>query len=266
MVSLNTETPVRRVSDKMKLLNHRHAWRACALAVVVIPYLAAPGAAQGARSRAAGFRPSGTTALPAGKGSRYTVRFDEGDRRSVVVDASISERDSLLTMYEGNYDASHLPEGWTTFVRDLEVRDAAGAKLTLRKAGLNSWRVPASARWPLKLHYIVLVHHDQGHWPTGWNEAAYARRDCDCIVLTSMALFIGTARMGETSIALSLPPALNSTQGAWLCAPRNSWDVTRTDLFHDGRTRALGAVGPLPRFVQPQPAVGEPLGTRDASP
>ena len=156
-----------------------------------------------------------TASSLAAQQSRYTVRFSDDDRRTVAIEGTVAGSDTLLLMYPDNYDASHLREGWATFVRSLEVHDATGALVAIEKAGLNHWRVPASARRPLRIRYTVLVHHDQGSWPVGWDEAAYAKRECDCVFFTGMSMFIGARGMGDVEVRFDLPGARSERVGPW---------------------------------------------------
>ena len=137
--------------------------------------------------------------------SSYTVTMNDEDRRLAIVEARIETRDSVLTFYPDNYDSSHLADGWATFVREFSARDGAGRSITLPRAGRNQWAIPTGTLRPISLHYQLLVHHDQGYWPNGHDESAYAKRDCDCVFFTGMALFIGARDLRDIGVTFVLP-------------------------------------------------------------
>jgi predicted metalloprotease with PDZ domain len=157
--------------------------------------------------------------------SHISLRFDEEDRRTIAVAETLATNDSILRMYSDNYDASHLPDGWATFVHDLVATDAEGRRFDLPRAGLNQWRVPAGTSRPIHLQYNVLIHHDQGHFPH-WYEAAYAKRECDCTVFVGGALFIGATDLKSTEITFVRPvpatPAARSPRPWLIVTP---WDT-----------------------------------------
>jgi predicted metalloprotease with PDZ domain len=135
----------------------------------------------------------------------YTVRLEEEDRRLLKVEAVIETTESELLMFADNYDASHLQGGWASFVRNLRLRDENGADVALEPSGLSRWRLPSGGSRKLRMSYEVLVHHDQGHWPVGWDEAAYAKRNCDCVMATGMAVFIGSEDLRDIRVEFELP-------------------------------------------------------------
>lgn len=135
----------------------------------------------------------------------YRLTFTDDDRRSVRVTAQLATRDSMLLVFPDNYDASHLPDGWSTFFRGLRASDAVGQPVELQPAGRDRWRLPPGVRQPIALSYEVLIHHDQGYWPVGHDEAAYARRDCDCVFFTGMAVFIGARDLSDIQVEFDMP-------------------------------------------------------------
>ncbi len=144
----------------------------------------------------------------------YTLRLGREDRRLLEVEAVVETTESELLMYADNYDASHLPGGWASYVRNLVATDGLGREVPLDLSGLSRWRLPSGVPQPLSLRYEVLIHHDQGNWPVGWDEAAYAKRDCDCVLLTGMAVFIGSATLRDIGVTFELPDS-HEDRGAW---------------------------------------------------
>jgi predicted metalloprotease with PDZ domain len=133
--------------------------------------------------------------------AHYVVRFDEEDKRLAFVEARLSSRDEMLLMYPDGAD--HLPAGWSTFLRNVVATDGEGRSLTLESRGRDVWSNPVSAGGELLLRYEVLIHHDAGRWPFGWDEAAYVKGDA--IFLTGKALFITAFDLGRMEVEFQLP-------------------------------------------------------------
>ncbi|HEX7705241.1 MAG TPA: hypothetical protein VF701_02175 [Thermoanaerobaculia bacterium] len=131
----------------------------------------------------------------------YVVRFDEQDRRLAFVEARIRSRDEFLLMYpEG---ANHLPAGWATFIRNMSATDGEGREVTLESNGRDLWRNPRPGGEELTFRYEILIHHDAGRWPSGWDEAAYVKGES--IFLTGKALFITAFDQSDIEVRFSLP-------------------------------------------------------------
>lgn len=140
-------------------------------------------------------------AAPRADQTGYTVTLREYDKRLIRVDAHVVLTDSVLLMYpEG---ASHLPDGWATFIRDLVATDDSGARVNLKYVGNGQWIVPPPRPSSVNLQYEVLIHHDAGPWPFGSKEAAYARDDC--VFLTGKALFIAQYQTTDAVVRFVLP-------------------------------------------------------------
>lgn len=126
--------------------------------------------------------------------ARYVVTADEQDRRLVRVHATITSHEDVLMMYpEG---ASHVPQGWATYLRNVV------SSATLEPAGPGQWRNPAKGK-PVTINYEVLIHHDAGFWPFGWDEAAYVKGTA--VFMTGKALFITALDVVRPEIEFRLP-------------------------------------------------------------
>jgi predicted metalloprotease with PDZ domain len=139
-----------------------------------------------------------TSTAPA---NTYEVTVPEQDKRLAKVRARLTVRDDVLSM--ASEGAPHLQDGWSTFIRSLEARDNRGRILNLQYLGKSRWRIPRPLPASIELSYEVLIHHDQGTWPFGHDEAAYAKRDC--VFYTGNALFITTSALSASHVTFNLP-------------------------------------------------------------
>lgn len=169
------------------------------------------------RDRAAGQSSQGAAkknCLPAildtKKGSatgRYTITMKPWDKRLVRIDAKVRTNADGLLMYPDG--ASHVPEGWATYVRNLKVSDGKGSPVLLTSSGPSAWHVPNQLKGQeIGLTYEVMLHHDAGEtWPFGWDEAAYVKGDA--VFFTGKALFITALDMQEVRVDFNIPKQWN---------------------------------------------------------
>jgi len=102
----------------------------------------------------------------------YTITVSEENLRLVHVDAVLTHHQGLLTMdWES---ASHLRDGWATFVFGLEVKGPDGNAVAFAPEGRASWRLEEQARDSIHVSYDVRLGHNYIRWPDGGhNEAVY---------------------------------------------------------------------------------------------
>jgi len=82
--------------------------------------------------------------------------------------------------------ASHLRDGWATFVFGLEVKGMDGEEVSFTPEDRASWRLEAGAPDTVRVSYDVRIGHDYIRWPDGGhNEAAY--------VLENSVFYVGRA-------------------------------------------------------------------------
>lgn len=132
---------------------------------------------------------------------RYVISVPSYDKRLVRVSAQITTGGDSVMMYPDG--AGHVPEGWATYIRNLQATDADGAPVTLEYLGNGQWRSEATAGRVLNLEYEVLIHHDAGPWPFGWDEAAYVKGDA--AFYTGKALFITALDVTDATIEFRIP-------------------------------------------------------------
>lgn len=134
---------------------------------------------------------------------RYTITITPADKRLVRIAGKVRTRGDQLLMYpEG---ASHIPEGWATYIRNLKAFDRPGEPVLLESTGPGAWRVPDRLKGQeIGLTYEVMLHHDAGKtWPFGWDEAAYVKGDA--VFFTGKALFITALDMQDVRVDFDIP-------------------------------------------------------------
>jgi predicted metalloprotease with PDZ domain len=141
-------------------------------------------------------------AIPAAAATAsYVVTVDPEDKRLAFVEARITTNEDFLLMYpEG---ADHRPAGWSTYLRNLVATDGAGREVALLSSGRDRWVRPSVDGDELVIRYQVLIHHDAGRWPFGWDEAAYVKGDS--IFYTGKALFILALDLRDITVEFRIP-------------------------------------------------------------
>ncbi len=134
--------------------------------------------------------------------NQYLVTIDDAGGRAEV-EASIWVDSNYLSMF-GVQPIEGLPNGHADLVEDLEVKNAAGDRLSPRSLGLGDYEVRPGQR--LQLRYSVRLDHDAHHWPVGKEEVAYRTEDGWLFNLSTL-LFAdgGPAALGEMQIRFELP-------------------------------------------------------------
>ncbi len=133
--------------------------------------------------------------------AQYSVTLDPQNLRLVRLEADLPIHDDMLQMHPRG--ATHLADGWATFVRNLRAISDTGAAISLQPLGKGRWQVPAPLPKRLKLTYEIAIEHDQGQWPFGHDEAAYAK--VDCAFLLGRAIFIAAPTYKNLRVRFVLP-------------------------------------------------------------
>ena len=154
---------------------------------------------------------------------QYTVTVPEQDKRLAKIEVRFSPKTDTILMYpEG---ANHLPDGWATFVRGLVAKTDAGAVIPLQYLGQARWKVSEPLPQNINLSYEILIHHDQGRWPFGHDEAAYAKRDC--VFYTGASLFIGALDFEIIDVQFNVPSGWHvSTPWKEVAGKQNAFSVS----------------------------------------
>ena len=118
---------------------------------------------------------------------KYTVSVDDIANRKVKVKATLFPKSDTLLM--SPFGATHLKDGWATFVEDLEATNSEGEKIAVEKMETGVFVLnPNRKGKPVHLSYKVNIKHDKGNWPFGYKEAAYVKDEM--LMATGNALFI----------------------------------------------------------------------------
>ncbi len=169
-------------------------------------------------------------ATPAEAQDNYTVTISEENLRIVHVDAVLRHRQGLLTMdWES---ASHLRDGWASYVFGLEVRGPDGKEVAFRPEGRASWRL-VDAPDTINVSYEVRIGHDYIRWPDGGhNESVY--------VLDHSLFFVGRAVFLATTSDVNAQ-AYENLQVEFVIP--DHWKVTTTWNPQPGNPRLYSAHG-----------------------
>lgn len=116
----------------------------------------------------------------------YTVFLSAENKRLVKVEAEIFPTgNALIVCPEG---ASHLPDKWATFMRNVSARDENNRDVKIQYLGQGAWQIAEPLTRKLTLNYEVEIKHDLASWTFGSKEAAYVRDDCSFFTGASFLL------------------------------------------------------------------------------
>jgi predicted metalloprotease with PDZ domain len=136
--------------------------------------------------------PSSTCTFP-GSASypTYVVVFDEKAIRRIHVVATLPMTDDTLRM--SSVAASQLPDGWGTFVHDLQAH-MGSQPLAVKPLPAGRWLVQPAGPRTVTLTYDVGIAHDSVQWDVS---GAWARGYATdgTVFFTGRAVFIGTSAM-----------------------------------------------------------------------
>ncbi len=127
----------------------------------------------------------------------YEVTINKVSERVVNIKAKLFPKSDSLLM--SPFGATHLKNGWATFVTNLSATNNNGEKINLRELENGLFIIPSENKGiPINLSYQVSIVHDQGKWPFGYKEAAYVKNDM--LMTTGNALFITRMDMDSALI------------------------------------------------------------------
>ena len=134
-------------------------------------------------------------------GADYTVTIDADKPHVASVTARFTPMDDRLFMFPG---AQQLERRWATFVSDLQVSASDGSEIGAQETPGGSWVLEAVPEDEVTVSYRVTLDHEDHHWSSGIDGAAYARNWG--VFYTGRSLFIanGEDRNGIT-VSFELP-------------------------------------------------------------
>ena len=148
----------------------------------------------------------------------YIVSIANVSERMVNIKARLFPKNDTLLMTP--YGATHLKDGWATFIRNLNATNNNGERIELRRLENGVFIIPPENKGePINLTYQVAILHDQGKWPFGYKEAAYVKNDM--LMTTGNALFITRMDMDSAQVMFQLKHFYRVTNGWREIAPNH---------------------------------------------
>ena len=136
----------------------------------------------------------------------YKITFDAEDRKSARVEAEITLEEQTLRMAPWGHP--YLPQGWATFVQNLEVTDQQGLPVNFEDAGeetWGAWKVDAEDGTRLKLHYETEFSQDRYDWNEAGGQDSRPSLANGALYLVTKALFIYSPSTSAAEIELVVP-------------------------------------------------------------
>ena len=163
--------------------------------------------------------------------AEYTVAISGSEPRVARVQAAVTVSEQTLKMLPWGHP--WLPNGWATFVHELEVRDAAGdpveAKL-VEEDGWGSWEVAVEDGEMLQLSYSVRFDHDQYDWDRAGGVDSRPALSNGALFLVSRALFIYSPGVASARVRFDVPEEWQvSTPWEPIAGEPDAYDVDSWD-------------------------------------
>jgi predicted metalloprotease with PDZ domain len=136
----------------------------------------------------------------------YKIIFDAVDQRTARVEAEITIEEQTLRMAPWGHP--YLPQGWATFVRNLEVTDQQGMPVSFEDAGdetWGAWKVDAKDGARLKLQYETEFSQDEYDWYDAGGQDSRPSLSNGALFLVTKALFIYSPSTSAAEIEIVVP-------------------------------------------------------------
>jgi len=154
----------------------------------------------------------------------YTISFDASDRNTAKVKAKLILQDGIIKMTPWGHP--WLPNGWATFVSELEIRSRNGEIIDysiVEKEGWGSWEVHTEDREELHLSYKVNFNHHKYDWnPAGGIDSRPEVTD-QALFLVNKALFIYSLGTESSVVHFEIPEN-------WKIA--TNWELLDTNRYY----------------------------------
>lgn len=131
----------------------------------------------------------------------YDVRVAENNPLQIFVEALIPIRESRVFM--APWGADHLPNGWGTFVKNLQIKDSHGRPIAFVSKPKGEWRISDQFDGLAKLSYEVDLSFTKTKWPYG-NEQAGTYQN-NALFIVTKALFIVSDTTSSYLVNFNVP-------------------------------------------------------------
>lgn len=109
---------------------------------------------------------------PPGSATTYEITIPANDHRVAIVTASLTPADREFYMFPG---ANQLPQRWSTFVSDFQVRDEDDRIVPVSARDDGTWQLSSMPKGRVTISYRVRLDHEDHAWSSGVDGAAYWR-------------------------------------------------------------------------------------------
>ncbi len=150
--------------------------------------------------------------------AQYRIKITEERPKFIFVEAQIPVSEGHLFM--NRFGADNFPNGWATFVQNLEIKDEKDQRLAIAAEPNASWQIAGKYSGLVKLSYQIDLSFVYQNWSAG-NEQAGRFQD-NSLFLVARPLFIVSAIDDKRQITFDLP-------GSWKVT--TPWQKAAGDKF-----------------------------------
>lgn len=171
--------------------------------------------------------------------AKYRIKITEETPKFISIEAQMTVSEGHLFM--NPFGADDQPNGWATFVQNLEIRDEKGGLLSAVAEPNASWRIVGKYSGLVKLSYQISLSFAYQNWSAG-NEQAGRFQD-NSLFLVARPLFIVSNVDEKREIIFDLPKSWKIAT-AWQKSAENQfifYAKNQTDLLSN--TLVLGKFG-----------------------
>ncbi|HLA12202.1 MAG TPA: hypothetical protein VJ023_16565 [Pyrinomonadaceae bacterium] len=133
--------------------------------------------------------------------ARYRIAFSQDKPQQLLVEAQLPVTGGRIFM--NPFGADQLPDGWATFIRDLQAVDSSEHPLQIKSLGNATWQLGNNYVGEVKLSYKVNLSFAYEKWPAG-NEQAGFYQD-KSLFLVTRPLFITSEHAGKRQVTFDVP-------------------------------------------------------------
>jgi predicted metalloprotease with PDZ domain len=174
-------------------------------------------------------------ATPIATAGDYQLSLDvSSETPTIHVRATIPATHQLhMAMYGG---IDHLPDQWTSFVRDLSITDTQGNAISYHHSGPRGWTLEPEGARELSLSYRVDLSFAAQPWPPGNEQAGWIGDEV--MYLVTRPLFIYNEDDLAHQVSITLPSGWQATT-PWIHHGDSNFSVSGNDSLTEN-TIVLG--------------------------